>query len=77
MARANLTSNTRSFGKDKRTFLNQITKAPIRLTIDDGVNPAYTVDINPITLQLTSTDDFGLSAIKAERLLTTNADGPL
>jgi len=71
MARSNLTSNKRAFGKDPRAFLNQVTKAPIRLTIDDGVNPAYSVDINPLTLQVTSSDAFfSLATVKAERLLT-------
>lgn len=56
MARNKLTSNKRSFRKNSRAFLNKITEAPIDITIDDGVNPPYTVTYSPNAGQVTNTE---------------------
>jgi hypothetical protein len=46
MARNNLTSKKRAFRQNPKTFLNKITEAPVSITINDGVNPPYTVSYN-------------------------------
>lgn len=56
MARPKLTSNERSFRKNPRNFLNKITEAPIEITINDGVNPEYTVTYDTNSGAVTDSD---------------------
>lgn len=56
MARRNLTSEKRSFGKNPKTFLDKVSDAPIDIKIKDGANPEYTVTVDPRTAQVLNKD---------------------
>lgn len=47
MSRQNLTSNKRAFRKNERVFLDKVTEAPIEIDINDGVNPPYSITVDP------------------------------
>lgn len=47
MSRQNLTSNKRAFRKNERVFLDKVTDSPVEIEINDGVNPAYTITVDP------------------------------
>ena len=57
MARTNLTSNKRSFRRNPRSFLDKITEAPLEITINDGVNPEYTIVISTTTGKVQNSED--------------------
>ena len=68
MARKNLTSNERGFGKNPKTFLDKVTEAPITITINDGINPEYTVTVSPTTAKVTNEDSLPPSvSVSVER----------
>lgn len=52
MARNDLTRNKRAFRSNNRNFLNRVSKAPISITLDDGINPPTTVKVSPITAEI-------------------------
>ena len=56
VSRRNLTSNKRAFGKNPKAFLDKVTEAPLSVTINDGVNPEYTIKINPTTAKVTNSE---------------------
>lgn len=70
MSRRGLTSNRRSFRRNSRSFLNQISKSPIDILVDDGVNPPYTIAVNPVNNVIQNQDEL------EDAGLTTTANRP-
>jgi hypothetical protein len=75
VSRKNLTSNRRSFGRNPRSFLDKVSEAPITLTINDGVNPEYTISVSTQTAKVLNSDSLPASVdVSSERETTVNRD---
>ncbi len=71
MSRRNLTSNRRSFGRNPRTFLDKVSESPIALEVNDGVNPTYTISVDPLTAVILNRDSLpGTVSVDPSRPIT-------
>ncbi|MAZ33824.1 MAG: hypothetical protein Tp178MES00d2C33159091_40 [Prokaryotic dsDNA virus sp.] len=70
MSRRNLTSNKRSFRKNPRNFIDKVSDSPIEVTISDGVNPEYQIQIDPKLAKITKSTAPGGVNIGAERVFS-------
>lgn len=57
MSRRNLTSKKRSFKQNPRSFIDRVTKQPLAVEIDDGVNPPYTLKVSTVLGTVTDTEN--------------------
>ncbi len=73
MARSNLTSNTRGFQKNPKSFVKDVEGTPIELEITEG-GVTTTVIVNPRTLAVTGLngEDVDASATRREDQSASN-----
>ena len=57
MSRKTLVSNRRAFRKNPSSFIDRITKQPLSIEINDGVNPPYTITVSPVLGEVTNADN--------------------